>query len=387
MKILIAGFPYIRENYFNTWQYYPAQGKIFFLLPKSWKVKRGKIIYYPPKHSNVFSAKAYFHHSHYPVIGGLLKGWIPAFPFILWKLKREKKINIVYSSSEPILITTLYQAFWSKLFGLKHIIFTWENIPYENKFKGLNLLLKKVIIKLNLLLSDGIVCGNRKAEDIFKRLTKKPVVIIPMSGVNTDFFHKVNTDDFLETHGLKNKLIFSFAGAIGHRKGIHNMICAFKKVLSALPNACLVIAGTGEYEKDISELITELDLEYNIIKIPWLSPIGLRELLSVSNIFLYPSISFGGWEEQFGYSMAEASLMEVPIISTRTGSIEEVVLNGVTGLLVEPENIKDLIEAMFKLGKDEGLRNEFGKAGRIYIEENFSYQVVANKFYNFFQFL
>ena len=385
MNILIAGFPYIRENYFNTWRHYPAQGKIFFLLPESWKVKNGKIVYYPSKDSNVFSAKAYFHHSHYPVIGGLFKGWMPIFPFILWRLKRKKKINLVYSSSEPILITTLYQAFWSKFLGLKHVIFTWENIPYENKFKGPNLLLKKVIIKLNLLLSDGIICGNRKAEKIFKNLTKKPIAVIPMSGVDADFFHKVDADEFLKIHGLKNKLVFSFAGAIGYRKGIHNIIRAFKQVFSVLPNVHLMIAGTGEYENEISKLVIEFGLEDNITKISWLNPIGLRELLSISHVFLYPSISFGGWEEQFGYSMAEALLMEVPVISTRTGSVEEVVLDGVTGLLVEPENIKGLIEAILRLGKDEGLRNKLGKAGKRYVEENFSYKVVANKFYNFFQ--
>ena len=53
----------------------------------------------------------------------------------------------------------------------------------------------------------------------------------------------------------------------------------------------------------------------------------------MTDIFLYPSISYKGWEEQFGYSMAEASLMEVPVISTFSGSIEDIVINNKTVVL------------------------------------------------------
>ena len=384
-NVLIAGYAYIKENYFNTFRFYPETEAINFLLPKIWKAKGDKVIFYPPKGQNVFLTKAFFYHSNYPIIGGLLKGWLPAFPLFLLRLKKKKKITLVFSPSEPILVTTLYQAFWSKLFGLRHIIFTWENIPYENKFRGLNLLLKKIIIKLNLLLSDGLVCGNSKAEDIFKHLTKKPIAIIPLSGVDADFFHKVNVEDFIETHGLKDKLVLSFAGAIGYRKGIHNIIHAFNKIHSVLPNAHLLIAGTGEYEEEISELITELDLGSSITRISWLSPTGLRELLSASHIFLYPSISYGGWEEQFGYSMVEASLMELPVISTLSGSIEDVVVNGETGLLVRPDDVGELEEAIKKLGLDQELRIKMGQAGRYYMVENFSNKIIAQKFYEFFK--
>lgn len=383
MNILIAGYAYIKENYFNTFLSYPESGAVNFLFPTVWTAKGGKIVFRPPAGGNVFVSPTYFHHSQYPIIGGLLKGWMPTFPLVLWRL-RKRKISLVFSSSEPTLLTTLYQAFWTKLFGLKHIVFTWENVPYESKFKGPNLLFKKMIIGFTLLLSDGIVCGNQKAHDIHKRLTKKPVTVIPLSGVNTEFFHSVDTHAFLEAHGLRDKLIFSFAGAIGYRKGIHTLIQALPDVLVRIQNAHVVIAGTGEYEKEISELINKHGFEKHITLIPWLDPAGLRELLSASHIFVYPSIAHGGWEEQFGYSMAEASLMELPVISTKTGSIEDVVLDYRTGLLVKPDDHVSLAEAMVMLGLDTELRKRLGRDGRKYISENFSYSIVAKKFYGFF---
>ncbi len=385
MNILIVGYAYIRENYFNTFKFYPEPKGINFLLPKIWKAKGGKVVFRPPLGPNISLANAYFYHSNYPLVGGFLKGWMPAFPVILWQLKRRKNINLVYSPSEPILITTLYQAFWSKFFGLKHIIFTWENIPYENKFKGLNLLLKKIIIRFNLFLSDGIICGNKKAEHIIRKLTQKPTAVIPLSGVDADFFKSQNKTDSKKTYDLEGKIVYVFVGAIGYRKGIHLIIRAFEKVVKIIPEARLVIAGSGEYEAEIDRLIQEHKLDNYIIRMSWVDHKELIKILSVSDVFLYPSLPYGGWEEQFGYSMAEASLMELPVVSTLSGSIEDIVINGRTGLLVKPNDRDSLEEAMIKLGLDQELRIKMGQAGRQYIVDNFSNKIVAEKFYNFFK--
>lgn len=188
MKVLIVGYPYIRPYYFNTFDYYHDKDNLFFLLPSLWKAKRGRVEFQPPDQKNVYKTKAFFYHSKYPVIGGLLKGWMPAFPFFIIKTFGFKREGIVYTSTEPILLTTLYQGLWAKLFGLKHIIFTWENVDYKKKFRGLRGLIKKIILRWNLALSDGLVCGNQKARDILSKLTKKPLVVTPLSGVNVYFF-------------------------------------------------------------------------------------------------------------------------------------------------------------------------------------------------------
>ncbi|MDP3792312.1 MAG: glycosyltransferase [bacterium] len=380
MSLLIAGYPYIKETYLKTFDSYPDD--VFFLLPKIWKAKSGKLVFKAPTRPNVYTTRSLFYHSNYPVVGGLLKGWMPFFPLHLLKIKN---LNKVFSASEPVLLTTLYQGFWTKLLGKKHFIFSWENISYKQKFKGLKGLVQMSILKLNLLFCDAIVCGNKKGAEIFRSLTDKPIEVIPLSGVNSQFFKKTTKEKKFQDLDLTDKVVFVFAGAIGYRKGIHLILESMTEVTKELPNSYLVVAGFGEYEESLKFKVQSLKLDQNVIFIPWLDSVGLRELLSVSDVFLYPSLSFGGWEEQFGYSMAEASLMEIPVISTRTGSIEEVVLDGVTGLLIEPDSIKSLTEAMLKLGRDENLRNSFGKAGRKYIEENYDYKIIADKFYNFFQ--
>ena len=375
MAVLISGYPYVKENYFRTFDHYPEADSIFFVLPKVWKAKGGKLKFSPPKQNNVFAASAYFYHSGYSIIGGLLKGWMPAFPLILSKLR--DKIDIVYSPSEPILLTTLYQAFWAKIFFKKHIIFTWENIPYENKFRGFNLLVKKIILNFNLELCDGIICGNQKAQEIFKKYTDLPTVVIPLSGVDSELYNQAPV--------VKDKFIYTFAGALGYRKGIHLIIDALKIVIKDVPNVHLNIVGTGEYEVSLKLKVESLKLTDRISFIPWANAEDLKKILSATDVFVYPSLSYGGWEEQFGYSMAEASLMGLPIIATKSGSIDEVVIDGETGILVEPDQSDELSKAMIRLAQDGELRTRLGQNGRNYIKNNFSYEVVARKFYEFFQ--
>jgi len=383
MKILIAGFPYVRQSYSDVFKYYRGNDNIYFLLPKVWKIKNGKVVYRPPVENNVFTTETYFHHSRYPILGGLLKGWMPWLPFFLFR-QRKKRFDIIFSATEPSLLTALYQSLWAKIFGIKHILFTWENVPYQNKFRGFNLFFKRMIIKLNMFLSDAIVCGNKKAATIMREYTQKPTPVIPMSGVDTDFFTSDGSRKSFQGKDYGNNVVFSFAGAIGYRKGVHLAIKAFSELSKVIVNARLIIAGSGEYEKEIDELIEKSEAKDAIVRVSWLDKVQLRELLNVSDIFLYPSIPHAGWQEQFGYSIAEASLMEKPVISTKSGSIDELIIDDVSGILINPNNTEELREAMLKLGQNRELREKMGKEARRFMIENFGHEVVAAKFKEFF---
>lgn len=383
MNILIAGYPYVRENFLKTFRPGMEAGEVFALLPRLWTAKAGKVVFRPPAGKGVITATALFHHSNYPLIGGLLKGWMPALPLVLWQLRG--KIDVLYSPSEPTLLTTLYQGIWAKLFGLRHVIFTWENVPYREKFSGFNLRAKELLIRLNCRLADGIICGNRKAQDIISTYTRTPAAVIPLSGVDGEFFKRpAPSDRSFAGHDLRAKIVFAFAGAIGYRKGVHLIIEALHDVVREVPQAVAIIAGSGEYESEIDAAISRNSMQDHVIRVPWVDHDRLRELLAAADAFLYPSIPHGGWEEQFGYSIAEASLMELPVISTKSGSIAELVQDGVTGILTDPGDKGQLTKAMIRLAHDPELRSRMGMAGRSRMIEQFSHQAVYRKFREFF---
>jgi len=387
MKLLVVGFPYVRERYFVTWRHVPEPEHFRFLLPSRWTAKQGRVVFTSPEDPRIRTTRTFFHDSHAPLIGGLLKGWMPAFPWHLWRMRRS--VRLVYACSEPTLLTTLYFAFFSKLFGKKFVCFTWENSPYEKKLRGLSYAIHYALLTINLALADGLICGNPEGLEIHRKYMDKPIAVIPMNGLDPEFFSLLQTTNYkLQTFAgkeLDGKIIFTFIGAIGYRKGIHLAIRALPEVLKKVPNAHLVIAGNGEYEEELDRQLETTNYKLPITRIPWLDDQGVRALLSRTQVFLYPSIPHGGWAEQFGYSMAEASLMEVPVIATRSGSIPYVVKDGETGILVEPNDASSLADAMVRLGTDEALRRRLGEQGREYISEQFSHKAIAKRFFHFFE--
>lgn len=388
MKILITGFPYVRKNILEVFDFYPKGDNLFFLLPSKWPIKGGKVIYRAPEKKNVIATRTYFYHSNYFLIGGLLKGWMPFFPFWLWRLGHKQKIDIVFACSEPPLLSTFWQLIWTKLYGAKFFCLTWENIHYREKLFGLRGRIKLFILKLNLLLSDGVICGNRKAQKIIDSFIPcRPHPLIPASGVNGAFFKKMDIPKQFRGYDLSGKIVYAFVGSISFRKGIHLIIKAFQDLVKEIPEAVLYVVGSGEddYECKIEGLINNSGVKERIFRFPWISHEEMRELLSVTDVFVYPSLPYKGWEDQLGYATMEASLMELPVITTRSGSMDEVVKDGETGFLVEPPyDVSGVYQAMLKLGKDKELRERLGKKAREFMMANFSHEAVAQKFYDFF---
>lgn len=385
MNTLVVGFPYVRENFFAVFRHWPHADNIRFLLPVRWPIKGGASEYAPPSDNRITTARAFFadYRWKYPVIGGLLKGWMPAFAGFLWKNRHRS--DIVYICSEPILLATLYYALLTRLLNKKAVLFSWENISYEKKFRGISRIVHGALLRINLWLAHGLMCGNNEGALIHRSyMSGKPIAVIPMNGVDeVQFSRKSNTGH--RDSPLNGKVVFTFIGALGYRKGVHFIVQAFPEVLRAIPNAHLVIAGSGEYEGEIKRLTDEPFITGKITLFPWISHHEVVRLLNASDVFVYPSFPHKGWTEQFGYSMAEASLMELPVVSTRTGSIAAAVVDGVTGLLIEPSDVAALTAAMIRLGRDEALRVRLGQAGRKHIMDKYSNRSVADQMYHFFR--
>jgi glycosyltransferase involved in cell wall biosynthesis len=94
--------------------------------------------------------------------------------------------------------------------------------------------------------------------------------------------------------------------------------------------------------------------------------------LSCADLFLLPSL----WEG-LPISILEAMAVGVPVISTRISAIPEAVIDGETGLLVEPGNAEELGDAIEKLLDDESLRRRLSEAARAFVFERFDEEAVA----------
>ncbi|HEY2734224.1 MAG TPA: glycosyltransferase family 4 protein, partial [Polyangiales bacterium] len=121
--------------------------------------------------------------------------------------------------------------------------------------------------------------------------------------------------------------------------------------------------------------VRELGLGARVHFLTWLDAADLAQLVRRASFAVLPS-----FEESFGNTMAEAMALGVPVISTRAGSIPEIVEHDRTGLLVTPGNGAELGSAIGALAGDVALRQRLGAAGRAFVANELSWEATAHRF-------
>ena len=182
-----------------------------------------------------------------------------------------------------------------------------------------------------------------------------------------------NTQDHQPPFDLRNLLnlrsqdfLIVTTGSLIGRKGIDLIIDAVKIMAGRGIPAHLAIIGDGPERTPLEEKVRQLSMNRTIH--------FLGECTNVAGLLrggvdLFVS---GAREEVFGLAIAEASLAGVAIVAPKVGGIPQVVVDGKTGLLVEPENSNALAEAMDVLYVMPERRQQMGDAGRQHVLNNFT---------------
>ncbi len=103
-------------------------------------------------------------------------------------------------------------------------------------------------------------------------------------------------------------------------------------------------------------------------------------LLSVSDLFLLPSA-----QESFGLAALEAMACEVPVVASRVGGLPEVVEDGVSGLLCDPENIDGMAKGAVSLLSDPVMHKRFARAGLERVRRHFCAGRVVPQYEAYYQ--
>jgi len=146
-------------------------------------------------------------------------------------------------------------------------------------------------------------------------------------------------------------------GRLDGSKGMDLLLRAFTWLPS---DARLRILGDGGQRERLLELREGLGLRSRVEVEPWLPPAQFQRALASARIVAMPS----RWPEPFGLVAAEALASGVPVVASAVGGIPEWLEDGVTGLLVPPEDPRALGEALARLWSDGDLRARMGAAGR-----------------------
>lgn len=174
-------------------------------------------------------------------------------------------------------------------------------------------------------------------------------------------------DSYVPAKRKDNKLVIVSTSRLVKAKGIGELIEAFKLIDSS--NVVLKLCGDGPDAAYFKSLASGIK---NIEFLGYISDVV--QMLRNSDILVHPT-----YHEGFGLSLVEAEMCSLPIIASNVGSIPEIVKNGVSGILVEPKNIKDLAEAMNRLITNTKLRARMGQAGRQIFLDNFQFDKIVKE--------
>jgi len=134
-----------------------------------------------------------------------------------------------------------------------------------------------------------------------------------------------------------------------------------------------VVAGEGSEADRIRQVRDELGLADRVM-LPGRTP-SAAGLLAACDLVVVPSLSEG-----FGIVAAEAMALGKPVVATRVGGLPEVVLDGVTGLLVPPGDPGALADAIALVLDDPARAVVFGEAGRERVEQLFTVERMISEY-------
>ncbi|MBL6992212.1 MAG: glycosyltransferase [Bacteriovoracaceae bacterium] len=176
-------------------------------------------------------------------------------------------------------------------------------------------------------------------------------------GVESRFRHISNVEEYRLRNNLPKKMILT-VGTLEPRKNIVTLIKAFKGLRErGLNDYKLVVAGDKRcYIEELLDGIKSNNLEQAVLFPGAVRDQDLPLLYNCAKIFVYPSLYEG-----FGMPPLEAMACGIPVITSNTSSLPEVVSDA--GIMVDPTDVSSLCDSMYRLLQDRELWHRMRNMG------------------------
>ena len=179
----------------------------------------------------------------------------------------------------------------------------------------------------------------------------------------------------------KGKYIL-YTGRLDYRKGLFDLIESSKYICKTYPDVDFVIPGKGVLLNKLQKKVEEIGLKERFKFLGFVSREKLVELYQNATIYLMPS-----HYEGLPTVLLEAMSCGLPVVATSVSGNLDVLTSGKDGILVPLKSPMKMAEAVSRLLDDENLRKDLGENARKTIEERFTWDVITNKFLEYYEFL
>lgn len=149
-----------------------------------------------------------------------------------------------------------------------------------------------------------------------------------------------------------------YVGTWLDQRGIYYLSEALAVLSKALPGVRLTVAGSST-EPEVVRRIFDPSLHSQIDVIPFVDAARMPAVYAEHDIFVFPSLMEG-----MPLALLEAMATGMPVVTTETCGMADVVQDDVNGLLVPPANAQALVEAVLRLAGSVELRRRLGQAAQ-----------------------
>ena len=300
---------------------------------------------------------------------------------IFYALYYTRKYNIGKLHCGQILSVGPAGLVCKKLFGVKYNVYVYgsETLRFGNS-RMMSWLMKKVIGE-----AEELVPNSEFTLLEYERWgvpREKMVTIVP--GVDSVFFHpREKSQHLMEKYRLQDKQVIMTVGRLDERKGHDMVIRAMTQLTKRFPGVVYIIVGKGREEQRLKNLADNLKLHDQVIFTGFVADESLPDYYNLCDIFVLPNREteshnqLKGDYEGFGVVFLEASSCGKPVIAGTSGGSCEAVVDGVTGLMVDPRSEGGIAHAVGRILADKNFANRLGMAGRNRAEKEFDWRHIA----------
>ena len=208
------------------------------------------------------------------------------------------------------------------------------------------------------------VCGQATVEARTMGIPFSSIEQIP-NGVDTDLFRPLSD--------RKKNSCITFVGRLDYMKGVHVLLQAFQLLKQKNSDACLQIIGNGPEREPLKKMAQEFGISDSVVFCGEVQDVAPR--LQQSAALVLPSLSEG-----LSNVVLEAMACGLPVVATRAGGTVDLINDGVSGILVEPERADTLCEALYQILSDTTLAQRLGAEARRVVEKQFSLQTIVSRY-------
>lgn len=254
----------------------------------------------------------------------------------------EPDIVITSEFSPTTALITLYKFLSRKRFA--SVIWTDDNRDSVSADRPMRRFARRLLSPL----ADGWIFISEEARQLYaKRFgVRARSASVPIIRRQDDFIEKLGAvgslaDGYISKYGLAGKRVFLFVGRLVEEKGIDLLLEAFAKVRALHDDVALVIVGSGDKGDALAERAVELGLAEDVKFVGRFEGDPLLAWYRVGQVFALASRF-----EPFGAVVNEALLAGLPVIVSERAGSRSLVLEGVNGSVVSPENTAGFADAM-----------------------------------------